>query len=305
MTTRWQSWAPIFNWEHLPEVPKEGIDFANGVRLEVLPEWVRSEEAIRHLHASHHTEIHRVVYGFRLDYEAASLSEPDPDYKGEEPRSKQERAVELFNLANLALWIVTPNPISVPAYFHFNRPDDPKSMISSGSGLGFLHHERDKDNKLSIDDVALATKLHSVLFNLDRNKTTWIAARLVWKSLWERLWEIRVLIQWVAIEAIFGPQDGREITYRLAQRIGFFLGRDRKEAQKINDKAKKNYGWRSRIVHGSQLNKLTKQKSINISHESQEYIRRALLKILQSSNLIDLVNGKNRENYFDKLVFED
>jgi hypothetical protein len=305
MTTRWQSWAPIFNWECLPEVPKEGIDFANGVRLEVLPEWVRSEEVIRHLHASHRTAIHRVVYGFRLDYKAASLGDPDPDYKGEEPRSKQGRAAELFNLANLALWIVTPNPISLPAHFHFDRPDDPKSMRSSDSGIGFLHHERDNNNKLSIDDVALATKLHFVLFNLDRNKTIWIASRLVWKSLWERLWEIRVLIQWVAIEAIFGPQDGREIAYRLAQRIGFFLGRNRKEAQKINDKAKKNYGWRSRIAHGSQLKKLTKQKSIDISHESQEYIRKALLKILQNSDLIDLVNGKNRENYFDKLVFED
>ena len=103
MTTLWQSWAPIFNLEHFSDIPKDGIDFAECVRLELLPEWVRSEEATKHLHASQRSEIKRYVnYGFRLEYKAASLGEPDPDYKGEEPRSKQDRAVELFNLANLA-----------------------------------------------------------------------------------------------------------------------------------------------------------------------------------------------------------
>ena len=86
MTTLWQSWAPIFNWEHLPDIPKDGIDFAECVRLELLPEWVQSEQATKHLHASQRSEIkHDLNYGFRLDYEAASLGEPDPDYRVKSP----------------------------------------------------------------------------------------------------------------------------------------------------------------------------------------------------------------------------
>ena len=132
MTTLWQSWAPIFNWQHLPDIPKDGIDFAECVRLELLPEWVRSEEATKHLHASQRSEIKRYInYGFRLDYEATSLGEPDPDYKGDEPRSKQDRAVELFNLANLALWVANPTPIRLPTYFHFDMPNDPRSGVTS------------------------------------------------------------------------------------------------------------------------------------------------------------------------------
>jgi hypothetical protein len=305
MTTLWQSWSPIFNWGCLYDIPKDGIDFAEGMRIEILPDWVRSEEAVRHLHVSHRTKILRyVVYGFKLDYEAASLGDPDPDYLGDEPRSKQNRAVELFNLANLALWIVKPNPISLPTFFHFDRPGDPKSVRSSGSSLGFLHHERDSDNKLSKNDVDLATKLHRVLFNLNRQEAVWIASRLLWKSLFERLWEVRVLIQWVAIEAIFGPPGGGELTYRISQRIGFFLGEDRKDSKRINDKAKHYYGWRSKIVHGSKLNKISNEKSLEVSYASQEYIRKALLKILQSQELIDVINSKNREKYLDDLIFE-
>jgi len=84
--TPWQSWAPIFQWQHLPDIPKDGIIFAKGVRLEILPEWVRSEEATKHLHASQRSEIKKYIkYGFRLDYEAASLGDPDPIIKVRNP----------------------------------------------------------------------------------------------------------------------------------------------------------------------------------------------------------------------------
>lgn len=304
MTTPWQSWAPIFNWQHLPDIPKNGINFAKGVRLEKLPKWVRSEEAIKDLHGSQRSEIRNYVkYGFRLDYDAASLGDPDPDYKGEEPRSRQNKAVELFHLANLALWISKPTPIRLPTYLHFDNPGDPKSIRDSGSGLGFSHHERDSDNKITTADIDLAIKLHSVLFNLDRKNTVWLTSRLVWKSLFERLWEIRVLIQWIALESVFGPQGGGELRYRIAQRIGFFLAKNREEAKEIFENAKTYYRWRSRIVHGDELNKLTREKSLDVSFMTQEYIRKSLFKILQNNNLIDLINEKRRELYFDSLIF--
>jgi hypothetical protein len=274
------------------------------VRIESLPDWVRSEEAVKHLHVNHRTEIQRrIPYGFRLDYEAASLGDPDPDYLGDEQRSKQSKAIELFNLANLALWIVRPTPISLPTFFHFDRPGDPSSVRESGSGLGFLQHERDTDNRLSEKDLERAIKLHDVLFDLDRQKAVWIASRLVWKSLFERLWEIRVLIQWVAIEAIFGPPVGGELTYRISHRIGFFLGEDRLDAKRIKDRAKNYYKWRSKIVHGSKF-KISREESLEVSYETQEYIRKSLLKILESKDLIDVMNSKNREKYLDDLIFQ-
>jgi len=169
---------------------------------------------------------------------------------------------------------------------------------------GISPHERDMNTKLSIKDIDLAVKLHGVLLNLDRKKTIWLASRLIWKSLSETLWEIRVLIQWVAIESVFGPQSGGELSYRISQRIGFFLSDNREEAKNVFQKAKKHYGWRSRIVHGDALKKLTKEQSLDVSFDTQEYIRKALLKILQKPDLIDKINSNRREDFLDQLVFE-
>src|SRR5262249_40706002 len=47
--------------------------------------------------------------------------------------------------------------------------------------------------------------------------------RTVWAGLQTNTVEIRYSLLWIALEALFGPEDGGEITHRLSQRIAFFL----------------------------------------------------------------------------------
>lgn len=112
-------------------------------------------------------------------------------------------------------------------------------------------------------------------------------------------------MMWVVMEAIFGSTNPRETTYRLSQRVAFFLGKNRAEAKELFSSVKKNYGWRSKVVHGSRLAKLSEKKSAEISHELQELIRKALNIILLNPDLVEKFDGGNREVYLDSLPFEE
>lgn len=49
---------------------------------------------------------------------------------------------------------------------------------------------------------------------------------------------------------MFGAEDGREITYRLSQRIAFFLASNQAEARQLFKEVKKAYSFRSKVAHG-------------------------------------------------------
>jgi hypothetical protein len=111
---------------------------------------------------------------------------------------------------------------------------------------------------------------------------------------------IRCTLFWVALEALFGPEDGREITYRLSQRLGFFLGRDRSEARDLFVTAKRGYAFRSRIVHG---NWKKDREGEDRMFEAERFVRQSLLHILQDAELIKKFSSHAREHYLEDLVF--
>ena len=41
------------------------------------------------------------------------------------------------------------------------------------------------------------------------------------------------LILWLVIESLFGPEDAREITFRLSQRLALFMGTDSEETRAL------------------------------------------------------------------------
>jgi hypothetical protein len=102
------------------------------------------------------------------------------------------------------------------------------------------------------------------------------------------------------LEAVFGPEDGREITYRLSQRVGFFLGASRVEARQLFDTAKAGYGFRSKIVHGQWKEDLNATKRMA---KAEILFRLALVRILQDLALVTTFSTKKRENFLDSLVF--
>src|SRR5207245_5193878 len=112
---------------------------------------------------------------------------------------------------------------------------------------------------------------------------------------------VRCLLIWVAFDALFGPEDGREITYRLSQRLGFLLGSNRNEAKELFQTARTGYGFRSKIVHGRWKEDPT--ATIRMA-EAESLFRAALAKIIETPTLVNVFSTREREGFLDNLVFD-
>jgi len=107
------------------------------------------------------------------------------------------------------------------------------------------------------------------------------------------------------MEALYGSNSPQETTYRLSQRVAFFLGSNKSsEARKIIEIAKNGYGWRSKVVHGNRLSKLTTEESKRISYEAETLLRKTFLRILGDPEMISKFDGADREEYLDCLIFD-
>jgi hypothetical protein len=65
---------------------------------------------------------------------------------------------------------------------------------------------------------------------------------------------------WIAMEALFSPDDGREVTFRLAQNAANFIDRSDVARRTLFNWIKKGYDLRSSLVHGreAKLSRLTR-----------------------------------------------
>jgi hypothetical protein len=91
--------------------------------------------------------------------------------------------------------------------------------------------------------------------------------------------------------------------YRLSQRIAFFNAADRKETERLFQVAMHSYQWRSRVVHGLRLQKITPDDRLNLDHDAQVVLRQSLVKAFGDSSLMEQLNSSHRERYLDSLVF--
>lgn len=301
MKNTWLTCAPITSyWGPLPPV-----EFANGVKLEAVPDWVRTEKALKFLGWSRRESIRKhAVFGFTVEYEAQSLGDPDPDWTGLKPRSKQEKAIEQIQLSNLSIWLAKPCRLSYDVILHFDQPENPESFRQAISFIGLVAHHFDADTELSSEDFETAIAVHNSICSLHRDGNLWTASRLLGRALSERMWEARFLLLWVVMEALFGPTDPREITYRLSQRVAFFLGRNRDEIEKLFNKTKALYSWRSKTVHGARLSNLPEDKSAQVLHDVEKLARKSMSKILLDDRLIKKFDGKKRDEFLDNRMFE-
>lgn len=281
---------------------QEPVELAGGIKIEPVPEWVKSDESLEHLSWLDRANIKDASLTFASEYEAEALGSPDPDWTGKAPRSIQDAIDEKFTLASVALWLVCPSPLSCGPTLHFSRKEDPASRRQSSSLSPILVSEDENNNVPSIADLERAGELLAPVLSLQRSGSTWIAIRILVRALTESMWEARYLWEWVVLEALFGPENPNETTYRLSQRIAWFLASSTEERQKMFDLTRRAYHWRSRIVHGGRISKLTPEKSQELTVFTESVLRNSLSKILGSVDLIEKFNGAARDVYLDSLA---
>ena len=231
------------------------------------------------------------------------MGSPDPNWKGKNPRGIQASVDEKFMLASVALWLAKPSRLTCGPVMHFGQKGVSTSLRQAGTLKPILISTNDTQNELTAADVALASKLLEAIVALPRERTLWTAIRFLLSALTEKGWETRFVWLWVVLEALFGPDSPGETTYRLAQRIALFVGEENSEQERIFAATKQAYGWRSKIVHGRHLSRLTSEGSLELSANTEQAIRSALSKILLDKNRLTIFDGKGRDTFLDGLLF--
>jgi len=104
-----------------------------------------------------------------------------------------------------------------------------------------------------------------------------------------------------ALEALFlKGGELSELSYRLSLRTAHFIGKDRKDREKIFKLIKDGYSLRSKIVHG--LRKKIETKDIDFTFEVENCIRECLKKYL---GLIKKFTSEDRIiDYIDNIILE-
>jgi hypothetical protein len=295
--TRWYTVTPLHNLK----MPAESrFDFGAGVVLGPLPSWICNDPMVEMLSTIDRQAVKEAAQAFIVEYEAASLGDQDPSWKESEPKSIQETKYELGVLGNLALWLSRPSAVCSTVVMHAPQFGSEPAVQQITRHSPFLCHPKDVEAAVSLDDISLASKLHLSLVQIPRQNAIWTAIRAACFALQMNTTEIRYSLWWIALEALFGPEDAREITHGLSQRIGFFLGENKKTARELFARARKGYTFRSKVVHGRWKEN---PETELLMADAETSTRRSLLRILQDAEVRKTFLEKNRETYLDDLVF--
>lgn len=207
---------------------------------------------------------------------------------------------EIGLMGNFALWLAKASPACFRIVLHARHHDHGPVIQQVQRCSELLCHPNDVGARIEDGELPRAAALHKGLLEVSRDTSVWTAFSAAWAGLQMNIELVRCLLFWVALEALFGPENGREITFRLSQRVGFFLGANPESARTLFETAKAGYGFRSKVVHGQwkQDPNATKRMA-----EAEGLFRNAFTHILETPALVETFCTKKREVFLDGLSF--
>lgn len=103
------------------------------------------------------------------------------------------------------------------------------------------------------------------------------------------------------LESLFSPSDG-ELSFRVSQRVAFYIGDDKEEVKMIFDQVKRAYDIRSKFLHGQFFPKKTTKLNFKDESKSMDNIlRRVLKKVILSDS--DIFLSTDIEKELNDLVY--
>src|ERR1035437_7140071 len=94
------------------------VEFGSGFVLQELPSWVKDEPILKGLSRKDIEGVSAAKLALITEYPASAIGEPDPNWKGKEPRSIQKIKSESAILASIALWLTQPSTVCYTLTFH-------------------------------------------------------------------------------------------------------------------------------------------------------------------------------------------
>lgn len=300
----WSLIVPVIGLRGIKVDADNPLQFSDGVLIRPLPDWiVQQKNDIFDLGFIDYDHLKNATKAFIINYET---------------KNEQDNAERLVFLAQIALWLAKPGWFKSYLYIHDKGAgnDLTRGVIEKWRGSinkrrPVLFSEPDESIKSCCsyiqDDIKLAQKLHDRLnqhYKPEcRGTIIWNVIYLLIHSLVDDFGPSRFLLLWCIMEALFGPQNAQEITYRISNRCAFFLSEDKDQCKKTFDMVKNRYSWRSKVIHGYHVNKITEDESIKTIVDVQNLLREALVKILLDEQLINIFNSnKHRDEYLDDLI---
>lgn len=275
------------------------VELAEGLLLTPMPDWAKKDEMSAGLAERDRTAILQAGAALVSEYDADGLGSPDPA-ADDGKSSIQQRKQLLCTLANLAFWIRRPTRAQFSIVFHAPDFGSGPSVQQILQFPPLLYHPETISTSLKDADFENIARFHEVLASVSRDTALWNALWATWTALTTRSEPVRYSLLWIALEALFGPEDGREITLRLAQRIAFLIGESPSEKKELFRAVKSAYSLRSKIVHGR-----WKEGSGGLEKmaELELIVRKALGILLKNDGLRGTFASKRREEYLDELIF--
>jgi len=287
ITRTWESVAPIEPFNALPNrVSRVGP----GVTLEAVPAWFKSE--LDHSKEYFGTrEFSKSVACLKATFHSEGLG------------TNCEDSWELIRIANLALWLARPSSLHVSLVITAEpEPRQVASAIRASSLETIRPNEKYAGASLSVEHVAKADKLAASIQGLPHPGSVWTAVRFLWLALTEGLWEIRYTSLWVAIEALFGPEDRRDIKNKISKRVAKFLNSDDQNARVAFQLVIEGYGWRSAAVHGSRLGGMDPAEASGIMLIAEGIVLTSLRTVLLDPALVKEFSSASRDHFLDGLT---
>jgi hypothetical protein len=294
------SWCTIIPLVDLYAALKTPVCFANGLLLTPMPDLLRQDQWTERLSAADRKTLEGLQYAFVAEYEIPRQEGVDPSSEDSRTRLIQKAKHEIAELANFALWLARPSPVCFELIFDAPRRRGGLHVSSIDKQSRILCHPRDRGGLLSDADLDAARDLHCSLCALPKASAVLTAVHASWSALKIEREEVRYLLLWVALEALFVPEDARTPADLLAQRIGHFLSSEPRAASELSKSAFRAYSLKCSIAYG-----LATERAdlVGCIYETESLLRRALRKILLSQDLMkQFSNSTNRTALLSGLV---
>ena len=217
--------------------------------------------------------------------------------------SAHDEAQQQARSAHMALWLIRPTPLTFTTVAIAERKGQELNTcaVTTYGPTFTLGTSASKD--YNAEDLNAASLAFKALMRASMQGPVRTAGLVITKLLCDSTWEFRFLLMWLAMESLFGPEDSRETSFRLSQRVALFLESDPIRSNELFRKVKDSYSWRSKIVHGFRLAKLNDEKLLGLLLEMEDVLRRGMLTILNSEERLAIFDGPSRESYLDGLAF--
>lgn len=307
MAPRWRAIAPLHpSYPDANDCLAAPFDLGHGIRIGPSSQWPLSDEDLQDYSREHRTLAQRTRFAIVAEYEAEPGEvETAATLTGRTLRTKQDSAMLRIRLANLALWLARPTAIGFDLIFHQRETDGTFRPEPSPAAIWWriFPWRPYRDASLREGDLEVAKSRFEALQGLDREGAVWVSAQVLFKALSDYEWVIRFPLLWIAIEAALGADDTREVSHQLAERAALLLKDDPGEAKSYYHQFKKDYVWRSKVIHGMRVIGSNDAEAEAVLLRTEDSIRAFLNCVLSDAGLTSKLNGSGRDLYLSELAF--